>query len=116
MKKRTLGLSLATTLLAGAAALLAAATPAPAQAGEGADLTIWNETGTDVEVYIFEDTKVHKDKAGGAHSGDLKKGEHGTAHVKACKFSVVLFHGGDAYHAEFTDCHITDIHIKASNK
>lgn len=114
MNKRTIGFGLATTLLAGAAALLFSSSPA--RAGDGADLTIWNETGTDVEVYVFEDSKVHKDKKGGIHSGDLKTGEKGTAHVKACKFSLVLFHGADAYHAEFTDCKITDIHIKASNK
>jgi hypothetical protein len=114
MQKRTIGFGLAATLLAGAASFLVSS--APAQAADGADLTIWNETGTDVEIWIFEDAKVHKDKAGGLHTGDLKKDEHGTAHVKACKFSIVLFHASDAYHAEFTDCRITDIHIKASNK
>ena len=36
--------------------------------------------------------------------------------MKACKFSIVLFHEKDAYHAEFKDCAITDITIGASNK
>jgi hypothetical protein len=81
----------------------------------GADLHIHNHTGSDVEVYVFEDEKVHKSRAGGVHSGDLKNGETGTAHVKACHFSVVLFHGDDAYHSEFKDCSITDINITAAN-
>jgi hypothetical protein len=82
----------------------------------GADLHIHNKTGSDVELYIFEDDTVHKSRAGGLHAGDLKKGETGTAHVKACHFAVVLFHGNDAYHAEFKDCSITDITISAANK
>jgi len=114
MFKRPIGFGLAATLIAGAGALLLSATPAAA--GDGADLHIHNKTGTSVEVYIFEDTSVHKDRSGGLHSGDLKDGETGTAHVKACKFSIVLFHEKDAYHAEFKDCSITDITIGASNK
>jgi hypothetical protein len=82
----------------------------------GADLHIHNKTGVDVELYIFEDDKVHRAKSGGVHAGDLHDGETGTAHVKACHFAVVLFHGSDAYHAEFHDCTITDITITASNK
>jgi hypothetical protein len=82
----------------------------------GADLHIHNHTGTNVELYIFEDDKVHRDRSGGNHSGDLKDGETGTAHVKACHFAVVLFHEKDAYHAEFHDCSITDITITAANK
>ena len=82
----------------------------------GADLHIHNHTGHDVELYIFEDDKVHRSKSGGLHAGDLHDGETGTAHVKACHFAVVLFHGNDAYHAEFHDCSITDITISSSNK
>ena len=114
MLKRTVGFGFVTTLLAGAAAFLLSSSAA--QAADGADLTIWNETGTDVELWLFEDGKVHKDKKAGVHAGDLKAGGKGTAHVKACKFSIVLFHDADAYHAEFSDCKITDIHIKAANK
>ncbi|APR86162.1 Hypothetical protein A7982_11511 [Minicystis rosea] len=114
MLKRTVGFGLAATLIAGAGAFFFSS--APAKASEGADLHIHNKTGTSVEVYIFEDDKVHKDRSGGLHSGDLKDGETGTAHVKACKFSIVLFHEKDAYHAEFHDCHITDITITGSNK
>lgn len=82
----------------------------------GADLHIHNKTGVDVELYIFEDDKVHRGKSGGLHAGDLHDGETGTAHVKACRFAIVLFHGADAYHAEFHDCAITDITIGAGNK
>jgi hypothetical protein len=114
MRTRTIGLGLAASLTAGLAAVLLSS--APAAAGTGADLKIHNETGTNVEVYIFEDDSVHKDKANGVHSGDLKNHETGVAHVKACKFSVVLFHDKDAYHAEFHDCSVTDITIKATNK
>ena len=114
MSKRTIGFGLAATLIAGAGALLLSSSPA--KADSGADLHIHNKTGTTVEVYIFEDDSVHKDKKGGTHSGDLKDGETGTAHVKTCKFSIVLFHDKDAYHAEFHDCKITDITITGSNK
>jgi hypothetical protein len=86
-----------------------------AAATAGADLHIHNKTGSDVEVYVFEDSSVHKSRDGGAHSGDLKNGETGTAHVTACHFSVVLFHGNDSYHSEFSDCSITDITISAAN-
>jgi len=82
----------------------------------GADLHIHNKTGSDVELYIFEDEAVHKTRAGGLHAGDIKNGETGTAHVKACHFAIVLFHGNDAFHGEFKDCSITDITISASNK
>lgn len=82
----------------------------------GADLHIHNKTGSDVELYIFEDTSVHKDRSGGLHAGDIKNGETGTAHVKACHFAIVLFHGNDAYHQEFKDCSVTDITITAANK
>jgi hypothetical protein len=107
----------------GAAALpsraLADATPTREQTPvtlAGADLHIHNKTGKHVELYIFEDDRVHKTRAGGVHAGDLNDGETGTAHVKACHFAVVLFAGNDAYHAEFKDCSITDITITASNK
>jgi hypothetical protein len=99
------------------AALAAPAlTSSPAAAASGADLHIHNKTGTDVELYIFEDDRVHRDRAGGIHAGDLHDGDTATAHVKACKFAIVMFHGSDAYHAEFHDCSITDITITASNK
>ncbi len=114
MHTRTIGIGFVASLAAGIGALLLSS--APAAAGTGADLKIHNETGTNVEVYIFEDASVHKDKANGLHSGDLKNHETGVAHVKACKFSIVLFHDKDAYHKEFTDCSITDITITASNK
>jgi hypothetical protein len=114
MRTRVLGLGLVASLTAGFAAMLFSS--APAAAGTGADLKIHNETGTNVEVYIFEDDAVHKNKANGLHSGDLKNHETGVAHVKACKFSVVLFHDSDAYHAEFHDCSTTDITITAKNK
>ena len=114
MRNRILGLGFVASLAAGIGAVLLSA--APVAAGTGADLKIHNNTGTNVEVYIFEDDSVHKDKANGTHSGDLKNGEVGVAHVKACKFSVVLFHDKDAYHAEFHDCSVTDITITAKNK
>jgi hypothetical protein len=101
-----------------ALAMFGQATPAaadPLPLG-GADLHIHNQTGSDVELYIFEDDAVHRSKSGGAHAGDLRNGETGTAHVKACRFAIVLFHDKDAYHAEFHDCSVTDITIGAANR
>lgn len=105
-------------LLHGSRAIAATAGAAPDTAilTGGADLHIHNKTGTDVELYIFEDDAVHKSRSGGFHAGDLKAGETGTAHVKACHFAIVLFHDNDAFHAEFKDCSITDITISKTNK
>jgi hypothetical protein len=113
MNLKSLGIALALTLCAPVASTTLA--EGTALASSGADLHIHNKTGESVELWIFEDDKVHTSRAGGVHAGDLADGETGTAHVKACHFSVVLFHGKDAYHAEFHDCAITDITITAGN-
>ena len=114
MHKRTIGFGLAASLIAGAAALILPVRPAQA---EGADLTIHNETGVDVDIMLFDgDDHVHKDGKGGIVAGHLKNHEKGTAKVKHCKFSIVLVHGNDAWHKEFHDCKVTDITIGTSDK
>jgi hypothetical protein len=115
MYKRTIGFGLAASLIAGAAALVL---PTRTAHADGADLTIHNETGTDVDIIIFDgDDSVHKDGKGGkAVGGHLKNKESGTAKVKFCKFSIVLVHGNDAWHKEFHDCKVTDITISSGDK
>jgi hypothetical protein len=111
MKLSSLGIALAFGLTLAGSTLA----PGSARAEGGADLHVHNKTGHSVELWIFEDDKVHKTRAGGVHAGDLKNGETGVAHVKACHFAVVLFDHDEAYHAEFHDCSITDITITSSN-
>ena len=91
-------------------------TTSPAHAGNS-HLTIHNSTGTDVDVVIFEDGKVHRNpKDAGVHAGHIKDGESATGDVKTCKFAVVLFHDKDVYAHVFTDCTVTDITISKSDR
>jgi hypothetical protein len=60
------------------------------------------------------DDAVHHEGRGGHQEGHLEDGETGTAHVPTCKFAIVLEDGEDIWHAEFHDCHSTDLTITSS--
>jgi hypothetical protein len=113
MKKRSIGIGLAVSALAGLTAALVPIAPAKAA---GADLTIHNDTGTDVDVYIAEGENAKHGDKGEVKGAHIKNGEHATGHVTLCKFHVFLVHGEDVYHKQFTDCSITDIHIGSDRK
>ena len=111
MFKRTIGFGVAAAAIAGMGAFMTTATPAHA---DGADLTITNDTGADVDVVIWEGDGTHHHKdAGGIHAGTIKAGAKATAQkVKQCTFHVYLFTKDEnVFHKRFTDCKITDIHI-----
>lgn len=83
----------------------------PSSATEGEELTLHNETGHPVAVYLFQDDGAHTSGEGGSdvQFGHLAVGESKTAHVPSCKFSIVLVDHEDVWHSEFHDCHSTDM-------
>lgn len=101
MKKLTVSaLSIAFAALAGLGTT--------ALAGDGEDLTVHNNTGHEVVVFLFQDAKVHLSSDGGTQFAHIKNGESAVAHVPHCNFGIVLVDHEDVWHAEFHDCHSTD--------
>ncbi|MCX5743089.1 MAG: hypothetical protein NT062_11415 [Proteobacteria bacterium] len=76
---------------------------------DGEDLNVHNNTGHEVVVFLFQDDKVHLDETGGVQFAHIKTGESAVAHAPHCKFSVLLVDHEDVWHAEFHDCHSTDM-------
>ena len=104
-------MTIRTTLLALAltASTLAGRAFADDKAHDGEDLNVHNKTGHEVLVFLFQDDKVHLDEAGGTQFAHIKDGESAVAHVPHCKFAVLLVDHDDVWHAEFHDCHSTDM-------
>ena len=98
-----LTLSLALTTLAGRAIADDHA------AHDGEDLNVHNKTGHEVVVFLFQDDSVHTNEKGGVQFAHIKDAESAVAHVPHCKFSVLLVDHDDIWHAEFHDCHSTDM-------
>jgi hypothetical protein len=76
---------------------------------DGEDLNVHNKTGHEVLVFLFQDAKIHLNETGGVQFAHIKDGESAVAKVPHCTFSVVLVDHEDVWHAEFTDCHSTDL-------
>lgn len=76
---------------------------------DGEDLNVHNKTGHPVLAYLFQDDHVHVTPAGGVQFAHLGNGQSAVAHVPSCRFSVVLVDGADLWHAEFHDCHATEM-------
>ena len=76
---------------------------------EGEELTIHNNTGGEVLVFLFQDDHPHLDEDGGTQWGDIKNNEEKTAHVPSCHFAILLVDHEDVWHQEFDDCHSTDL-------
>jgi hypothetical protein len=85
---------------------------ADAHAHEGEDMSVHNKTGHEVVVFLFQDDHVHLEEAGGTQLAHLKDAESAVAHVPNCKFSILLVDHNDVWHAEFHDCHSTDMTFK----
>ncbi|MBV9243132.1 MAG: hypothetical protein JO314_14125 [Acidobacteria bacterium] len=101
-------------LIAGAAVVVGVAVaafwmPKTAGAHDGEEMNVHNHTGHEVVVFLFDDAEVHLNEHGGVQFADLKDGESAVAHVPHCTFSVVLVDHEDIWHAEFHDCHSTDM-------
>ncbi|MFI5298271.1 MAG: hypothetical protein ACHREM_09255 [Polyangiales bacterium] len=75
----------------------------------GDDLNVHNSTGHDVIVILFQDDHVHLSETGGTQVASIKDGKAAVAHVPNCQFAVVLIDHEDVWHAEFHDCHSTDM-------
>lgn len=82
---------------------------AGASPADGEDMAVHNETGHTVAAFFFTDDRPHLNEKGGTQFGILKNGETKIAHVPTCRFAVVLVDHDDIWHAEFHDCHSTDI-------
>jgi hypothetical protein len=81
---------------------------------DGEDMNVHNKTGHEVAAFLFIDDKVHLNYAGGTQFAHLKNGESAVAHAPHCKFSILLVDKEDVWHAEFHDCHSTDMTFTAN--
>lgn len=102
---------LSVALVAAASFVFAGA--ARAEGHDGEDLNVHNHTGHEVLVFMFQDDHVHLDEGGGTQFAHLKDGESAVAHVPHCTFAVILVDHDDVWHAEFHDCHSTDMTFTA---
>ncbi|HJX82954.1 MAG TPA: hypothetical protein VJ723_01275 [Candidatus Angelobacter sp.] len=91
------------------AAVLLFMTPRSAHATWSADLNVHNETGHTVIAFLFQDGHAHSTEDGGVQFAVLKNHQSAVAHVPNCTFSVLLVDHEDIWHAEFHDCHSTDM-------
>ena len=105
MNLRRSMLSLA--LAAAGSFIFAGAARAEEHAGE--DMNVHNKTGHEVLVFLFQDDHVHLDEAGGVQLASLHDGDSAVAHVPNCQFAILLVDHEDIWHAEFHDCHSTDM-------
>lgn len=80
---------------------------------EGEEMNVHNQTGHEVVVFLFDDADVHTNEHGGTQFAHLADGESAVAHVPHCTFSVLLVDHEDVWHAEFHDCHSTDLTFHA---
>ena len=76
---------------------------------EGEEMNVHNNTGHEVVVFLFQDAEVHTNEHGGVQFAHLADGESAVAHVPHCTFSILLVDHSDVWHAEFHDCHSTDL-------
>jgi hypothetical protein len=105
-------MSIRTTLLTLAfatSALVGRAIADDHPAHDGEEMNVHNNTGHEVLVFLFQDANVHLNEKGGTQFAHLKTGESAVAHVPHCTFSVILIDHDDIWHAEFHDCHSTDL-------
>jgi hypothetical protein len=91
------------------AALLIFVPARSVRAAEGEDLNVHNETGHTVIAFLFQDDRVHLNEAGGVQFATLNNHQSAVAHAPKCTFSVLLVDHDDVWHAEFHDCHSTDM-------
>jgi hypothetical protein len=97
-----------------AAAFAAASTTSIALADDhaghdGEELNVHNNTGHEVVVFLFQDAAIHLNETGGVQVAAIHDKASAVAHVPHCTFSVVLVDHEDIWHAEFHDCHSTDM-------
>jgi hypothetical protein len=79
---------------------------------EGEEMNVHNHTGHEVVAFLFQDDHPHLDEGGGTQFAHLHDGESAVAHVPSCHFAILLVDADDIWHAEFHDCHSTDLTFK----
>ncbi len=104
-------MKLRSSLLALSLAVAVFALPAVSRADEheGEEVNVHNNTGHEVLVFLFQDAEVHFNEEGGVQFAHLADGDIAVAHVPNCTFSILLVDHQDVWHAEFHDCHSTDL-------
>src|SRR5258706_13348840 len=108
MRKRKALFGLAIGLTAVGAFVFAGASRAEGD-GEGESINVHNKTGHEVLVFLFQDADVHLNEEDGTQVAHLEDGESAVASVPYCTFSILLVDHEDVWHAEFHDCHSTDM-------
>jgi hypothetical protein len=86
-----------------------ALTASSVRAAGGEDLKVTNKTGHLVDVYLLQNDSVDLDPDDGVQFAHLKDAESAVAHVPNCTFAIVLVDHEDVWHAEFHDCHSTEM-------
>ena len=82
----------------------------------GEELTVHNNTGHEAVIFLFQDDHVHLDEGGGTQVAAISNGKAAVAHVPNCTFSILLVDHEDVWHAEFHDCHSTDLTFTKDDK
>ena len=82
----------------------------------GEEMTVHNNTGHDTVIFMFQDDHVHLDEGGGTQVAAIANGKAAVAHVPNCTFSIILIDHEDVWHAEFHDCHSTDLTFTKDDK
>jgi len=67
-----------------------------------------------VVAFLFTDDHEHDGESGGVQFAALKNHESAVAHVNTCTFAITLVDHEDVWHAEFHDCHSTDMTFTAT--
>jgi hypothetical protein len=91
-----------------AAGVVIAVFSGSARASEGEELTIHNNTGHSVVVFLLQNDAPDLDPDDGVQVAAIANGKSAVAHVPHCHFAVLLVDHEDLWHAEFHDCSSTD--------
>lgn len=82
----------------------------------GEELNVHNNTGHEAVIFLFQDDHVHLDEGGGTQVAAIANGKSAVAHVPNCTFSILLVDHEDVWHAEFHDCHSTELTFTKDDK
>ncbi|HLY54526.1 MAG TPA: hypothetical protein VKS60_03145 [Stellaceae bacterium] len=87
-----------------------------ALAGEddGESLTVHNNTGHHVVVFLLQSAGDDLDPDDGVQVASIGNGESAVAHAPSCHFEILLVDQDDVWHASMHDCHSTDLTFTAN--
>jgi hypothetical protein len=78
------------------------------RADDGEALTLHNQTGHPVVMFVLQNDAPDLDPEDGVQAGEIANGGSAVAHVPHCHFGILLVDHEDVWHAEFHDCSSTD--------